>query len=142
MAALSEVSLTIGQGELVAITGPSGSGKSTLLSVMGTLTKPSSGTLMLEGCDAAQLADRELSYLRGRRIGFVFQQFFLLDSLSILDNATTGLLYSGTAPGARRTMAIDALCRLNRPAGLRLAWLHRRRPGRPTWSTHGLSRGK
>jgi putative ABC transport system ATP-binding protein len=111
--ALKDVNLAIAAGELLAIVGPSGSGKSTLLNVMGTLTRPSAGTVFLEGRDVAHLPDRELSRVRGRRIGFVFQQYYLLDALTALENVATGLLYSsGMAPRLRRQLSAEAMVRV------------------------------
>ena len=95
--ALRGVSFSVDQGELVAIVGPSGSGKSTLLHLMGTLDRPSSGTVRVTGLDVAQMSDRELSALRAGRIGFVFQQFFLAEHETTLDNVADGLLYAGFA---------------------------------------------
>src|SRR5579863_1500418 len=110
--ALSSVSFRVRRGELVAIVGPSGSGKSTLLHVMGTLERPSSGAVRITGLDVAGLSDRELSVVRATRIGFVFQQFFLAEHQSVLDNVADGLLYAGVAAAARRERAASALARV------------------------------
>jgi putative ABC transport system ATP-binding protein len=110
--ALAGVSFSVHRGELVAIVGPSGSGKSTLLHLMGTLDRPSSGIVRLTGLDVARMTDRELSALRATRIGFVFQQFFLAEHATALENVADGLLYSGASASARRTQAVEALARV------------------------------
>jgi putative ABC transport system ATP-binding protein len=110
--ALCGVSLDIGYGELVAIVGPSGSGKSTMLNLIGTLDRPSKGSVHIDGRDVAKLTDRQLSALRAFRIGFVFQQFHLAAGVSARDNVSDGLLYSGVPLGERRERAEAALERV------------------------------
>jgi putative ABC transport system ATP-binding protein len=107
--ALRGVSLTIGRGELVGIVGPSGSGKTTLLQLMGTLDLPTSGEVRITGLDVAAMADEDVAYLRATRIGFVFQQFFLAEHSTVLDNVADGLLYAGIPIAQRRERALDAL---------------------------------
>ena len=110
--ALRSVSFSVRRGELVAIVGPSGSGKSTLLHVIGTLEQPSSGVVRIGGVDAAHLGDRELSQLRAREIGFVFQQFFLAEHATVRENVADGQLYAGVPAGERYRRADEALERV------------------------------
>jgi len=110
--ALDRVSFAVGTGELLAVVGPSGSGKSTLLHLMGTLDRPSSGIVRITGLDVASLSDRELAALRSTRIGFVFQQFFLAEHETALENVAEGLIYAGADRVARRAAAATALERV------------------------------
>jgi putative ABC transport system ATP-binding protein len=107
--ALREVSFAVAAGELVAVVGPSGSGKTTLLHLMGTLDKPTTGTVRVTGLDVRGLSDRELSGLRAAAIGFVFQQFFLNEHASALDNVADAMLYVGMSLADRRLAAAEAL---------------------------------
>jgi len=109
---LRGVSLGIETGELLAVVGPSGSGKTTLLHLMGTLDRPTSGEVRVAGQDCARMADAELAGIRSRHLGFVFQQFFLLDGLTAVENVAHGLIYRGMAAGERRRAAVTALERV------------------------------
>jgi putative ABC transport system ATP-binding protein len=110
--ALRGVGLIVEEGELLAVVGPSGSGKSTLLHIMGTLDRPSTGDVRVAGHDVATLSDRRLAALRARHIGFVFQQFFLVEGLSAVENVAQGLLYSGVPAPERRRRAAEQLERV------------------------------
>jgi putative ABC transport system ATP-binding protein len=107
--ALREASLNVRRGELVAVTGPSGSGKSTLMHLMAALDRPTSGSVRIAGQEISRLPDRALAGLRAYRIGMVFQQFFLIESLTAAENVAAGLLYRGMPAAPRRARAVDAL---------------------------------
>ncbi|MFE3202578.1 ABC transporter ATP-binding protein [Embleya sp. NPDC059237] len=110
--ALADIDLTVGYGELAGIVGPSGSGKSTMLNLIGTLDRPTAGTVRIDGHDVAALSDRRLSALRAHRIGFVFQQFHLAPGRTACENVADGLLYAGHSPRERRRRAQATLERV------------------------------
>ena len=110
--ALDRVSVRISTGEMVAVVGPSGSGKSTMLHVMGTLDNPTSGSVLIEGVETSVLDDDSLAAIRGRRVGFVFQRFFLLAGVPVIDNVANGLLYAGVSRPERREAAAAVLERV------------------------------
>ena len=109
---LHGVSLTVGRGEQVAVVGPSGSGKSTLLHIIGTLDRPTSGSVVIDGVDTSGMSEAELAGLRSHRIGFVFQSFHLLDGVSATDNVAQGILYRGVRRRERTRRAREALTRV------------------------------
>jgi putative ABC transport system ATP-binding protein len=110
--ALIDINLAIGRNEFVALTGPSGSGKSTLMNVLGCLDTPSAGEYQLDGAVVSGLDEAELATVRNRKIGFVFQNFYLMPRMTALDNVAQPLIYRGIAPARRRELAEEALARV------------------------------
>jgi putative ABC transport system ATP-binding protein len=115
---LHGIDLTVDEGEYLAVVGPSGSGKSTLLNIVGALDRPTSGQVLIGGADLSSYSDARLSRLRGSHLGFVFQQFFLLERRTALENVGDGLLYQGVRRPERRRRAADALRRVGLGARL------------------------
>ena len=110
--AVNGLDLTIGKGEFVAVVGQSGSGKSTMMNVLGCLDIPTRGTYLLGGTDVRELTDKELSHIRNKQIGFIFQQYNLIQSLTVLENVELPLIYQGVNADDRRDMALEALARV------------------------------
>ena len=110
--ALDGINLQIERGEFVAVVGPSGSGKSTLMNILGCLDVPTYGAYWVDGVDVNELSDAQLSHIRNKQIGFIFQSFNLIPSLNALENVELPLIYQGIAPGRRREMALEALERV------------------------------
>jgi len=115
---LHGIDLTVQEGEYVGVVGPSGSGKSTLLNIIGALDRPTRGQVLIGGEDLTSYSDARLSRLRGAHLGFVFQQFFLLERRTALENVGDGLLYQGVRRPERRRRAADALRRVGLGARL------------------------
>jgi len=110
--ALDGVSLDIEKGEFVAVVGQSGSGKSTMMNVLGCLDIPTRGTYHLDGVDVPELSDKQLSRVRNKQIGFIFQQYNLIQNLTVLENVELPLIYQGIDPIDRRELAMQALARV------------------------------
>ena len=110
--ALDGVSLEIERGEFVAVVGQSGSGKSTMMNVLGCLDIPTHGEYYLDGTDVRELSDKELSHIRNKQIGFIFQQYNLIQNLNVLENVELPLIYQGINADDRREMALEALERV------------------------------
>jgi putative ABC transport system ATP-binding protein len=110
--ALNNVNLVITQGEYCSIMGPSGSGKSTAMNIIGCLDRPSDGNYYLDNLNVAQISDTELAHIRNKKLGFVFQQFHLLNQLTALENVMLPMVYAGVKPGERKDRATSALIKV------------------------------
>ena len=110
--ALDGVSLEVERGEFVAVVGQTGSGKSTMMNVLGCLDIPTRGDYFLDGVDVRELSDKELSRIRNKQIGFIFQQYNLIQNLTVLENVELPLIYQGIDPIDRRELAMEALGRV------------------------------
>lgn len=110
--ALDGINLEIDYGEFVAVVGPSGSGKSTLMNILGCLDVPSHGSYWIDGVDVNERSDAQLSFLRNKQIGFIFQSFNLIASMNALENVELPLIYQGIAPAKRQALAMEALGRV------------------------------
>jgi len=110
--ALNNVNLVIEKGEYCSIMGPSGSGKSTAMNIIGCLDRPSSGNYYLDNLNVAQISDNELAHIRNKKLGFVFQQFHLLNQLTALENVILPMVYAGVKPGERKERATEALIKV------------------------------
>ncbi|WII35184.1 ABC transporter ATP-binding protein [Paenibacillus thiaminolyticus] len=109
MLSLNEVNLTVYAGEMMAIIGPSGSGKSTLMNMMGCLDTPTSGNYWLDGEEVSKLSGNQLADIRNRKIGFIFQSFYLLPALTAMENVELPLIYRGMSAKKRHELAVQAL---------------------------------
>ena len=110
--ALNNVNLVIEAGEYCSIMGPSGSGKSTAMNIIGCLDRPSDGNYYLDNLNVAQMSDTELAHIRNKKLGFVFQQFHLLNQLTALENVMLPMVYAGVKPGERKDRATSALIKV------------------------------
>ena len=124
--AMDGVSLEVERGEFVAVVGQSGSGKSTMMNVLGCLDIPTRGDYFLDGVDVRELSDKELSRIRNKQIGFIFQQYNLIQNLTVLENVELPLIYQGVNADDRRDMALEALARLGEERQILLFTCHSR----------------
>ena len=111
--ALRNVSFSINEGEFVSIMGPSGSGKSTCMNMIGCLDRPTSGKVFISGKSTAEMTEKDLSVLRNRTVGFVFQQYHLLSTMTVLENVMLPLRYKGIAHSERKDIALEVLEKVN-----------------------------